>query len=77
MEGPRLRITITDTGPGMPPEAQDKVFQPFFTTKTHGTGLGLAVCRQIMAAQGGSIGLRSVEGQGTTVTLEVPTGEEQ
>jgi signal transduction histidine kinase len=73
--GTSIRIVIADRGPGIAPEAQNKVFQPFFTTKTYGTGLGLAVCRQIMVAQGGTIELSSVEGQGTTVTLDVPVGE--
>ena len=69
-----LRITVSDSGAGMPPEIEDKVFQPFFTTRTHGIGLGLAVCRQIMEAHGGTVSLSSVPGQGTVVLIEIPVG---
>ncbi|MCL6452145.1 MAG: hypothetical protein K6T78_00795 [Alicyclobacillus sp.] len=65
-------ISIRDTGRGISPEQQAKVFQPFYTTKPTGTGLGLAVSRQIMQEHGGSIELSSELGTGTTVRLVLP-----
>lgn len=70
----RLRIVVTDTGDGIPPEVECRVFEPFFTTKTRGTGLGLAVCKQIVEAHGGAIQLTSVLGQGTEITIDLPLG---
>ncbi len=65
-------LTVADTGTGIPEHQQDRIFRPFFTTKTRGTGLGLAICRKIMQAQGGSIAVSSEVGQGTAVTLSFP-----
>jgi PAS domain S-box-containing protein len=48
-------VTVADDGPGIPPEQRDSVFEPLFTTKTKGTGLGLFICRQILEGHGGSI----------------------
>ncbi len=62
-------ITISDNGYGIVPEVLDKVFVPFFTTKTGGSGIGLSICRQIMNLQHGSISLESEVDQGTLVTL--------
>lgn len=73
--GSNAYVTIADTGCGIPPADRDKVFRPFFSTKTRGTGLGLAICKRIMEAQGGSIALESAPGMGTVVTLTLPKGE--
>ena len=53
--GGAIEITIRDSGPGIPADAREKVFQPFFTTKATGTGLGLAVVRRIVEGHGGSV----------------------
>lgn len=66
-------ITVADTGSGIVPEALDKVFVPFFTTKQGGSGIGLSVCRQIMNRHGGSISIVSGEEKGTTITLLFPS----
>jgi PAS domain S-box-containing protein len=66
-----IRLRITDTGCGIPIENMDRVFQPFFTTKTRGTGLGLAVSKTIMEVHGGQIRLTSAPGKGTEVILEL------
>jgi signal transduction histidine kinase len=54
---PALEISVRDAGPGLTPEARQSVFEPFFTTKTKGTGLGMAIARQIVEAHGGRIDL--------------------
>jgi C4-dicarboxylate-specific signal transduction histidine kinase len=48
-----IEVTLSDTGPGFPRETVNKVFMPFFTTKAHGRGMGLAICRSIIEAHGG------------------------
>jgi signal transduction histidine kinase len=65
-----VRITITDTGVGVPPENLQKIFSPFFTTKHRGTGLGLAITRTIVEKHRGIITVKSERGRGTTFTLE-------
>ncbi|MCE9615272.1 MAG: PAS domain S-box protein [Lentisphaerae bacterium] len=71
-EGACACIRIRDTGPGIPPETQRRLFTPFVTTKTTGNGLGLAICRKIMEAHGGTIDLQSAPGHGTEVALRFP-----
>lgn len=65
-------ITISDNGSGIVPEALDKVFVPFFTTKTGGSGIGLSVCRQIMNRHGGNITVTSEMEKGTVFTMQFP-----
>lgn len=67
-----FRIIVLDNGPGIPPETQAKLFQPFFTTKPRGSGLGLSICRKIMEAHGGSIEVASRPTEGTRVVLVFP-----
>ena len=64
-------ITIADNGCGIVPDALDKVFVPFFTTKTGGSGIGLSICRQIMKLHHGNISIESEVDRGTTVTLQL------
>ena len=72
----RLRIAFSDTGRGMSPEQVEHLFEPFSST-TGGTGLGLSIVYQIIRDHGGTINVHSREGQGTTITIELPseTGE--
>ncbi|HKO97856.1 MAG TPA: ATP-binding protein [Pyrinomonadaceae bacterium] len=67
----RLRITFSDTGRGMSPEQVEHLFEPFSST-TGGTGLGLSIVYQIIRDHGGTINVRSREGQGTKITIELP-----
>jgi len=71
-EGDRVRISVSDDGGGISKEHLEKLFEPFFTTKAKGTGLGLAVCRQIVSLHGGTITVQSEEGAGTTVEVHLP-----
>jgi C4-dicarboxylate-specific signal transduction histidine kinase len=64
----RVLIRVEDNGPGIPDEAMDQVFIPFFTTKRDGSGIGLSLSRQIMTAHAGEIVVES-DGDGTTVSL--------
>lgn len=71
-EGAVLRITITDTGIGIPASLLPRIFEPNFSTKTEGMGLGLAIVRKIITDMDGSISIDSVEGRGTEVTILLP-----
>ena len=66
-------IRIKDNGCGMSPDVIDHAFIPFFTTKPAGTGIGLALCRQIILKHGGTISVDSQEGKGTTFTIALPS----
>ena len=67
-----MRIVVTDSGPGISPGDLQHVLEPFFSTKTEGTGLGLPIARQIAAAHGGSLEIESVPGDGTRVEVRLP-----
>ncbi len=73
----KVRITIQDSGIGIPEEIQDRVFQPFFTTKEKGTGLGLTLCREIILKHSGNLTFESIPGKGTTFIMELPIGSLQ
>jgi len=68
-----IEVTIEDNGPGVPPELRERVFEPYFTTRTKGTGLGLASARHNVEVYGGSIRLESELGKGTRFILVFPT----
>ena len=65
-------IVVTDTGPGIPPEARERLFTPFFTTKSRGTGLGLSTVKRLLEAHHGSIEIESPEAGGTRATIRLP-----
>ena len=69
---PEVRFAVRDSGRGIAPELQERLFEPFFTTRAEGTGLGLAIARGVARAHGGDITLRSAPGQGAEFTLTVP-----
>ncbi len=69
---PAARISVTDDGCGIPPENLQRIFNPFFTTNPHGTGLGLPAVRRIVRAHGGRVEVDSTSGGGSTFTLYLP-----
>jgi signal transduction histidine kinase len=70
--GSTVVLKVADTGPGIPAHVLRKVFDPFYTTKPTGTGLGLFVSQRIIKSQGGTIELESTEGKGTCFTISLP-----
>lgn len=72
----RLQIDIADNGVGMEPDVLARVFEPLFSTRAFGVGLGLAIVRQILEQHGGGVAIDSVAGQGTCVRLWLPWHEE-
>ena len=68
----RLAMCFTDSGHGIAPEHRDRIFEPFFSTKENGTGLGLSVSYNVVQRHGGKITFRSAQGQGTTFTVLLP-----
>lgn len=79
LETDQVCVAITDTGCGMSPEVQAKVFEPFYTTKEvgKGTGLGMSIAYEIIQNHGGSIDIDSEIGQGTTFTIRLPLRAEE
>ncbi len=70
-----IEVSVSDTGEGVSPENMKKLFQPLFTTKAKGIGLGLVVCKKLTEANGGSIKVESEVGRGTTFTVYVPVAK--
>ncbi|MET0404656.1 MAG: ATP-binding protein [Cystobacter sp.] len=67
-----VQVSLSDTGRGMTDAVRSRIFEPFFTTKEDGTGLGLAVCQQILQAHGGKLACHSEPGRGTTFFVRLP-----
>lgn len=67
-----VMLSVTDDGPGIPAENQERIFEPFFTSRAQGTGLGLAVVRAVAEAHNGTVWVHSREGQGSTFYLKLP-----
>jgi two-component system sensor histidine kinase HydH len=68
-----LRIAVIDSGNGIAPELMDRIFDPYVTTKPHGTGLGLPIALRIIQAHGGTLDVKSALGEGTMVEVHLPT----
>ena len=74
VEGDAIKLTVADTGKGIPASLQERIFDPFFSTKATPLhlGLGLSVCHAIVEAHHGKIAVESAEGRGTTFTVLLP-----
>jgi signal transduction histidine kinase len=70
--GPHVRLSVTDNGPGIPQDRLPKIFEPLFTTKSFGVGLGLPTVRQIVEQHGGTIDVESTVDVGTVFTIWLP-----
>ena len=73
--GPHVIVEISDTGVGMDAEAVSRIFEPYFSTKATGTGLGLTIAKRNVELTGGTIGVTSAKGVGTTVTITLPAAQ--
>ncbi len=74
--GGNVVLRIEDEGPGIPPEVQDQVFEPFFSTRARGTGLGLSISARIVRRLGGILTLERSSPGGTVFAVELPGGVE-
>ena len=74
-QGTTVQLDVADTGLGIPPEHYRRIFEPLHTTKPGGTGLGLYIVQEVLAAHGGQITVQSTVGAGTTFTLTLPVAE--
>jgi len=72
-----LRLEITDTGPGIGEEEAKKIFEPFYTTKAQGLGLGMPYAKRIIDQHGGTISLNSRQGEGTTISITLPAAPKE
>jgi len=72
LHGDRVEFTVKDNGPGIAPSIQSRVFEPFFSTRAAGTGLGLAVVKTVTEAHGGELVLHSTPERGTSIELDLP-----
>jgi len=75
VQGGELLLSLRDTGCGMAEETIDKIYQPFFTTKNKGVGLGMSIVQRIVALHGGSIEVRSRQGEGTEFRISIPISD--
>jgi signal transduction histidine kinase len=73
-EPPAVRVTVADTGRGMPAGETARIFDDFYTTKESGTGLGLSIVRRLVMDLNGTIGVESTPGQGTRMVIDIPAG---
>jgi PAS domain S-box-containing protein len=71
-EEPKIRVSISDSGVGIPDEDFTRIFQPFYSTKEKGTGMGLAICRRIISEHDGAISVTSEIQKGSTFLVEIP-----
>jgi signal transduction histidine kinase len=72
---PAVRVTVRDNGLGLTSEQRKNLFEPFYTTKTEGTGLGMAIVKRIVEAHEGLIEVGPDEGRGATILITLPRGE--
>ena len=68
----RIRLSVEDSGAGIPEEVMGRMFEPFFTTKSLGIGMGLAICRRIVDAHGGRIWAENRDTGGARISVQLP-----
>ncbi len=72
---PAVAVAIRDQGPGLTPEQRRRIFEPFYTTKAKGTGLGMAIVQRIIQSHGGTITIGNQNGQGAVIQVVLPRGD--
>ena len=75
-EAEGVRVGVRDTGPGLTPESLPRLFEPFYTTKAEGMGMGLALCRSIVEAHGGRLWATACEPRGALFQFTIPATKE-
>ena len=75
LAGDKVEVSVTDRGSGIPAAGLERIFEPFVTTKSHGMGLGLSICRSIVEAHGGTVWATNNEDRGATLHCELPAGD--
>jgi len=73
----KVVVSVRDSGPGFPAGLAEQLFEPFFSTKSEGTGMGLAIARSIVEAHGGSLSGENCEEGGAVFTVRLPSAEER
>ena len=74
---PAIRVAVRDNGPGLTADQRKRLFEPFYTTKVQGTGLGMAIASRLVEAHGGTIEAGPAEGPGTTILITLPRGDHE
>ena len=74
-DGGQIELSVTDSGPGVPADLRGRVFEPFFTTRAAGIGLGLAIARQIVEAHGGTIQVEQSTSGGARFSVTLPAAD--
>jgi signal transduction histidine kinase len=77
MEPDQVQVTVADSGIGLNPNTMERIFDPFYTTKPGGMGMGLSICRSILQAHGGRLWATSKDGPGTIFNFTLPRYHEQ
>jgi signal transduction histidine kinase len=77
MDATHVLVSFTDTGGGISADNLSRVFEPYFTTKPSGTGLGLLIVRRIVREHGGELAIESSDGKGVTLTIRLPYKEQR
>jgi signal transduction histidine kinase len=74
-DGPAVELHVIDTGPGIPHDLLERIFTPYFTTKSGGSGLGLPTTKRIIEAHGGRLAVHSEPGKGSDFAISLPAAE--
>jgi signal transduction histidine kinase len=77
MDADRVQISVADSGPGLDPDTANRIFEPFYTTKASGMGMGLSICRSILQNHGGRLWTTANDGRGTTFHFSLPKYKDQ
>jgi signal transduction histidine kinase len=77
LEPDQVQVTVEDSGTGLDPTTADKIFDPFYTTKPGGMGMGLSICRSILEAHGGRLWAEGKDGPGTSFHFTLPKHHEE